>query len=345
MSLNNSIQTTRPPVSEVVQKLRDGIYFVDNSFQRRLVWTEKQKARLIETILMNYPIPEIYIWDQGADPESGTQKYSIVDGQQRLTALVQFISNEFALKTSYLDDDNKTAAWADAQWKDLSDLLKKHIWEYVLNVRTIPSAITPAEITVVFTRLNETDKSLNPQEMRNAEFNGEFIKAAEILANNEFWRRWGIFKESEIRRMGDIEFTSGLLIFARKGIVSDSPKALNEIYDSYNDKYEEKEKDIALIQSFLVFLEKQLQSHAILGSFFTKPNNIYSLFCALEVMKLRGQFDQFSVEKLCRFVEVYESAAENEFTADYREGSSSRTRSKVSREKRIFGLINFILAA
>ena len=72
-NLNAIIQSERPSVTNIVTKMRSSEYFVDNSFQRRLVWTEKQKIRLIETILTNYPMPEIYLWQQPADPEIGRQ--------------------------------------------------------------------------------------------------------------------------------------------------------------------------------------------------------------------------------------------------------------------------------
>ena len=48
-----------------------GNLYVDNSFQRRYVWLKKHQIKLIETILMGYVIPEIYIWETGTDPSTG----------------------------------------------------------------------------------------------------------------------------------------------------------------------------------------------------------------------------------------------------------------------------------
>ena len=105
-SLNEAINSKRENVTSVIKKMKDGDYFVDQSFQRKLIWTESQKVRLIETILMGYPMPEIYLWAQKSDPDSGNQLFSIVDGQQRLTSIRQFIAGEWALKKAAMHKDN-----------------------------------------------------------------------------------------------------------------------------------------------------------------------------------------------------------------------------------------------
>ena len=67
----------------IVDQYREELLYVDDSFQRRYVWHEKHKIKLIETILLGYAIPEIYVWDVTTDPDTGDTKRSIVDGQQR----------------------------------------------------------------------------------------------------------------------------------------------------------------------------------------------------------------------------------------------------------------------
>ena len=84
----------------IVDNFRDDNLYVDDSFQRRYVWLEKHKIKLIETILLGYAIPEIYLWETEIDPDSGQAKYSIVDGQQRIGALFDFIDGKFKLKIS-----------------------------------------------------------------------------------------------------------------------------------------------------------------------------------------------------------------------------------------------------
>ncbi|WP_306148915.1 MULTISPECIES: DUF262 domain-containing protein [unclassified Roseibium] len=344
MTLNSLIQTTRPTVSSLVDGFRSGDYFVDNNFQRKLVWTEKQKVRLIETILIGFPMPEVYVWQQPADPETGKQRHSIVDGQQRISTMMQFVSNEWSLANRYLDHED--SEYCNCFWKDLKSETKRLFWDYVLNMRTIPSNITIDEIRSVFTRLNETDKSLNPQEIRNAEFNGEFINTAERIADMAEFKSMQVFSEHQIRRMADIEFTSSLLIFLRRGLVEENTKTVNEIYDLYNDVYEESDQDVSLVRGyFKKFIDVYFVDHSV-RRLFTKPVHLFSLFC-VEAMCRAQEVDMGRIPgKLSSFAEAYDNGVNpNSDIEQYREGASSRTRSRSSREKRITGLLSWIKGA
>ncbi len=71
---------------------RDGSLEIKPPFQRKPVWTAKQRCSLIETILLTFPVPEIYI-HASVDPH-GTSKYAVVDGQQRVRTVLQFLGGE-----------------------------------------------------------------------------------------------------------------------------------------------------------------------------------------------------------------------------------------------------------
>lgn len=339
MTLNQVIQPGRPTVTELLENLRNEAFFVDDSFQRRLVWTERQKARLIQTVLMGYPMPEIYLWQQPANPESGKQKHSIVDGQQRLTTLLQFTANEWALQAKYLDEVVGWDVYRDKLWKDLDAGSKKSFWEYVVNVRTIPSDVSADQITDVFKRLNETDKSLNPQELRNAEFNGEFIKAAAAITDLPEFEQLQVFRDSQVRRMADIEFTSGLLMFLRKGLVEENTKSINEIYDLYNDEYQEAADDVATVKAFLKRALEDYLKTVETRKFFTRPIHLFTLFCVDQILREQSIETDLIQAGLDEFVKVYQSGQDNAYTEAYREGASSRTRSRSSRNARIKALL------
>jgi uncharacterized protein with ParB-like and HNH nuclease domain len=337
MTINALIQSTRLTLTDTVERFRADRYFVDNSFQRRLVWTERQKVRLIETILTGFPMPEIYLWEQQIDPESGQQRHSIVDGQQRVTTVVQFVSNEWPLRQAYLDESNRNSDFSDKSWVDLGDERKQSLWNYIISARTIPRQVEDANVRAIFRRLNETDKSLNPQEFRNADFQGEFIKAAEAVADDPRWKKWEVFKEPQIRRMADMELASSLLIACRSGVVGENTKSVNEIYDLYNDEYEEKDQDIALITNFLTRADEHYLVDVATRSFFTKPIHIYTLFCV--DMILGGQL---FADKLDSFVTAYQNQEDDPNLDKYRIGSSSRTRSGEQRNRRVDGLRHWI---
>ncbi|MBM2291707.1 DUF262 domain-containing protein [Sulfitobacter pseudonitzschiae] len=340
MTLNQVIQPGRPTVTELLENLRNGTFFVDDSFQRRLVWTERQKARLIQTVLMGYPMPEVYLWQQPPNPETGKQKHSIVDGQQRLTTLFQFTANEWALESKHLDEVTGIDVYRDKSWKDLDTASKSRFWEYVVNVRTIPSDVSSEQITDVFMRLNETDKSLNPQELRNAQFNGEFIKAAEAITELDEFQSLEIFRDSQVRRMADIEFTSSLLMFLRKGLVEENTKTINEVYDLYNDEYPEAAEDVEKVREFFEHAHRTYLVTTETRKFFTRPIHLFSLFCVEQILKERGVDTANLGVLLDEFVEEYQSEQPSEAIEQYRLGAASRTRSRASRNLRTKSLLS-----
>jgi len=104
-------------------------------YQRKPVWTPRQKCYLVETILKNLPIPEIYV-QKTMTPE-GKATYAIVDGQQRIRTVLQFIgvdnekgeqaSNQFAL-----DKLPSHSPWKDSTFDDLSDSDKNYCYHKMI---------------------------------------------------------------------------------------------------------------------------------------------------------------------------------------------------------------------
>ena len=348
MTLNQFIQPGRPTVTDLLESMRNDAYFVDDSFQRRLVWTERQKARLIQTILIGYPMPEVYLWQQPPNPESGKQRHSIVDGQQRLTSLLQFTANEWALDAKHLDPIDGWEVYRGKFWKELDTESKSAFWQYVINVRTIPSDVSMDQITAVFKRLNETDKSLNPQELRNAQFNGEFIKAAEEITELPEFESLNIFRDSQVRRMADIEFTSSLLIFLRQGMVEESTASINKIYDLYNDEYPEAKDDVETVRAFFKRAGSEYMKSEDVRKFFTRPIHLFTLFCVDQVLIGRKANTNDVGDKLEKFVRDYQLQEAGKSEVDnalerYRTGSASRTRSRSNRALRAQSLLSKLL--
>ena len=257
--------------------LKNNTLTIDDSFQRRYVWVPKNKISLIETILLGYPIPELYLWQNETDPESGDTKYSIVDGQQRLGAVEAFITNQFRLNNSGLEFTEND--YARKFFKDLTDEQKSAIWKYKFSIRFIKEEVTREEIVKIFLRLNSTNTSLNPQELRNAEFNGEFIKLAEQISEFSFWDDYGIFNSGDLRRMLDIQFISTLLIFLRMGIEEETTQSsLNKAYDLYNEKYDEADEDLETCRKALEIIDEFAKHSEFTKEILKKKTHLYALF-------------------------------------------------------------------
>lgn len=169
-------------------------------YQRRLVWDRQKKSLFIESLIMNIPIPPIFLyeWDYS--------RFEVMDGQQRLSSIIEFYENR--LKLSGLEE------WESLNGKTFSDLpplLKKafdrrRISATVLLAESTAGERTPNELRkFVFERLNTGGQKLNAQELRNCIYSGHFNDMLIRLAGNDtFDDLWEIPRYSENIRGGQI---------------------------------------------------------------------------------------------------------------------------------------------
>ncbi len=268
-------------VKWIVDNLNHGLLFVDNSFQRNYVWLLKHQIRLIETILIGFPIPEIYIWSFDTDPDTGETKYSIVDGQQRFGAVKDFINGKFRLVTKFLEF--KKANYANKNFRQLEREERNLIWKYPFTIRIIKENVKKTDIVKMFLRLNSTNMTLNPQELRKAEFGGLFLRLADEIADNTFWEKYNVFSRSQIRRMTDIQFMSSILMFFRLGIEEETTQRnINRVYDLYNKKYEEYDEDKKMFLKTIKGLRKFINSCETEAVYFLrKQTHLYTLIVTI----------------------------------------------------------------
>lgn len=285
-----------------------GLLVVDDSFQRNYVWNRKNQIQLIESIILGYPIPEIYIWNIGTDENTGDTKYSIVDGQQRTGAIFQFISNQYKLlEMSLKSDSDCFARVKNKYFKDLDIEDKKAIWAYIFSIRLVRNSVERESIVKMFLRLNSNNLTLNPQELRNAEFDGEFMKVVSTLSEREYWDSNQIFSISDRRRMKDISFISTLLVFMKQGIQEDiTEKNINQIYDLYNDDYPNQEVDLNKFDFILNCIDRILDGDESRQKFLKKSVHLYTIFTAIyEVTLDNKQFNQKQIENYREFIASY----------------------------------------
>jgi hypothetical protein len=277
MNIVSHMSTESRPVKWVFDEfLKDNLY-VDESFQRHYVWTNKDKVSLIETILLRYPIPEIYLWTKETNPDSSENKFSIVDGQQRIRTIRQFIEGNLILTEPGLEF--KEANYKRKRFQDLNDQERSSFWAYPISIRFIRENVELEAIRKMFLRLNKSSQSLNPQELRNAEFDGEFLKASEDVASLSFWRKWQVFSDRQLRRMADVQFASSLLMFIRRGFEDETTQtAINTTYELLNDSYPDKASNIEQIEETLKFLDEIIHFNPSLEAFLRKNTHLYSLF-------------------------------------------------------------------
>lgn len=199
-------------------------------FQRNPVWTDKQKSYLIDSILNEYPVPEIYM--QEIVSEKGEVKYILVDGQQRIRAILEFVNNEFAI------DSKDSPQWADLTFEELRPEEKKRIYEYDFVARYLPD-IDDTMIRAIFGRLNRNNVVLNAQELRQATYWGPFINTMNEIAEYENWGKLDIFTSNDIKRMLDVEFVSELAIAILNGH-QNKKLTIEKYYQLYEKEFEQR---------------------------------------------------------------------------------------------------------
>lgn len=317
-----------------------GLITVDNSFQREYVWLEKHQIKLIETVLIGSPIPEIYLWNIGTDSDTGDTKYSIVDGQQRTGALFQFIQNKFKLKESVLDA--KSEVFSDIKnrfFKDLEDAQKQSIWAYIFSIRIVRKTVPREKIVQMFLRLNSNNMTLNPQELRNAEFEGEFMELAAQLAELPFWENNKLFGIADRRRMRDVTFVSNLLTFMKLGIDEEiTSKNINRIYELFNDEYPNKENDIVMFTKVISAIDTIIENNTYRQSFLSSKVHLYSLFTFIygivvsgkeitneQISNYRNFIDNYDNEPV--LIKYYENGINiiNEYKSKSKEGTNQKS--------------------
>ncbi|RFS94245.1 DUF262 domain-containing protein [Serratia marcescens] len=353
MNIVENIKVESRPIKWLADGLKNGTIIIDNTFQRRYVWILKDKVSLIETILMGYPIPEVYLWQNETNPETGDTTHSIVDGQQRLGAVQSYINDEFSLEKKSLDEANHKESFCGKKFSELTAEEKSSIWKYDFSVRFINNSIDIDAITKLFLRLNRTNTTLNPQELRNAEFNGEFIKLADEISRMDFWGQYALFNKSDLRRMLDIQFISTVLIFIRMGIAEETTQsAINKVYDQYNDNYPEAEQDRALFESLIEVVEKLICHNNATTEIARKKTHLYTIF-NLAYFLLKTEIDKDNdynkvANALNEWFDKYENEGsfdddyKNMLLSEYKKLSQEGVQKKTNRLKRMEILRDYI---
>ncbi|AMP98257.1 hypothetical protein AY601_1339 [Pedobacter cryoconitis] len=271
--MSNIIQTTHRDIAWFKQANEFHQLQMKPQFQRNLVWTDKQKSFLIDSILNSYPVPELYMQDIISG--DGSKLYIVVDGQQRITACLDFIDNQFQI------DGKDSPSYAEMSFDDLSTDQKKKIYSYSFVVRLLPEMSDP-EIREIFSRLNRNNVVLNAQELRQATYWGQFIQTMNEIADNDVWRILGVFTPKDVKRMLDVEFISELAVASIHG-VQNKKLTLDKYYEIYEDEFPQRDETIYTFD--LVTREISHLLPNINKTRWSKKTDFYTLFVLLSNRK------------------------------------------------------------
>ena len=310
------------PVSQFDQAQKSGTLIVSPEYQRRPVWATKDQMLLVDSVARGVPIGAITLY---ADDSKGYDIYEVIDGKQRLTSLLRFLSDGLIIKTSQiekaaLDDDEfdvahdeVTANYHDRRHSELDVPFRMKLGQYQIPIFLVRGDRSTAIRS--FARMNRSTYSLKPQEIRNAFFTGTHFLTAVIdcveeldsttfgdtgSASSSLLVRMGGVSGGSWDRMQDLQLVSELLVLILEG-VQHRRDSLDGYYSLYREPKGEAAKKLGegskrlrqiLLQLWHLAGETSLQAYHFPSSC---EHDLYGLVGALHT---RGLLTKPQMESL-----------------------------------------------
>lgn len=344
--------STKLTVSEFYDNYTLKKYNFIASYQRKSnVWAEDKKSFLIDSILKNYPVPAIFM--RPIVDEYGKTKYDIVDGKQRLQAIISFIEGEIPLTTyfaedRFLDEESRQLAEniAGKRFEEIKNEKRggdyvKQFWTYTLQIEYLYENDLDL-VSSVFDRLNRNGEPLNYQELRNAKYSTTpLLQLIKKLSETPFLKDKR--ERLKIERMEDEEFVSELLFLVLNKRTLDSlPATLDEQYEKYKNEtelLEEGEREFYKIIQFMDNLQLNYENNKRL----CWTTHLYTLFSLcwycfnnnIGVEKVKNSIAKFYSEYFSK------NTSYDGYLKEYKDAASSRTRSASQKNNRMNAILKY----
>lgn len=242
----------------VIRKWDKGLVIIDPEFQRNFVWKTREMSQFIESIILNFPIPPLYL-NQNVKGE-----LIVVDGRQRLTTLRKFLKNEFKLtELKVLKDLN------GKNFEDLGNLdngLQAKIEDKKMLVFLIKPSVSLKVVYDIFYRINTGGTQLERQEIRQSLFQGKSTELLRRLSEAPYFKE-AISNGIKPDRMKDREAVLRCLAFkilpidtytTMSNFVEKAMVKINKMDDNQINEYES-EFERAMKWSFRIFNDKNFR--------------------------------------------------------------------------------------
>lgn len=240
-------QFVQRTTQDLINLYKDNCLNLSPGFQRDSVWTERDRAKLVDSIVRNYPLPAIFLYRR---EHNGEIVYDVIDGKQRIESILMFTGlirgQRFWAKVQLPNGDEKE--WV--AWNTLRSRRQQHlITGYRLNTVEVDGEMS--DIIDLFVRINSTGKALTAAEKRHAKYyNSKFLNTAGKLAQRleKYFRKTKILSAGQISRMKHVELVCELMISIHQGDVINKKAVLDRVMqaDSLNENDIRKARDRTL---------------------------------------------------------------------------------------------------
>lgn len=217
---------TNPTIATLYNEISNGLLVLAPEFQRRFVWTQSHQEEFLDTILHGFPFPEIYVSTGEVDVEKMKTVRHVIDGQQRLTTIKNYIDGRFEKPLSSVK-----------AYGGLGDDQKKDFLSYEVVVRDL-GQIDDATVREVFRRINLTKFKLDTVEIHNAIYDGAFISTAKSILDAADLSIFGVFRDSEFSRMADLQFILLVMSTFEAGGYFSQDSEVEAMIEAFNEEYE-----------------------------------------------------------------------------------------------------------
>ena len=239
-------------------------------FQRRNVWTRAAKSFLMDTILRGKPMPKVLLMQ---DLVGQKNVRTVVDGQQRLRAILGFLDGAFPVMRTH------NAEYGGKRFGDLDQDTQAQILQYEIGVDLLYN-VSLSDMLDIFARINTYSVTLNAQEKLNAKYVGSFKTTAYELGFDyvEYLLEGGVVTERDVGRMEEARLASDMLVALIGGV--QTIKNITKYYRQYEelDSVQDISRASERFRETMQFIGAIYPPEDLKNSNWSRPPWFYTLF-------------------------------------------------------------------
>lgn len=343
-------KSTSITISNFYEQYQLKKYTFDPPYQRDMnVWDDSQKSFLLDTIFKNFPIPPIFL-EQKIDADTGITNYDVIDGKQRLTAIIGFIDNKISLPKEFGNDiygDDRLNGLDFEQIKKLAKedddikALVSEFWAYSLSIEYIENPDSKI-VDSIFDRLNREGSRLNAQELRKAQYYDTLLYNDIIGFRNDKYIQF-LTKRLNKNRMEDVGFITELYIMTIKHSIFDgNENVIDDVFAELDQNYDKEistkgKSKFKEIKKILELWNMDYKKYSIEG-----VSHLYALWYLAMYVYDKHLDVEWVKEKMNLFYTDLRSEKKIKETIIYQQSMQSASRSKSARKKRINALLTYL---